>query len=98
MLDDIIGIVILTIVTSMKDPSISIISILIKIGLYVIFMAVIAVVLQFSRPVIDGLKDKRRISIYIMAIVLIISFVSEQYFGHRRHHRRLSGWPVPVYI
>lgn len=81
VLDDIIGIVILTIVTSMKDPSISIISILIKIGLYVIFMAVIAVVLQFSRPVIDGLKDKRRISIYIMAIVLIISFVSEQYFG-----------------
>ncbi len=37
VLDDIIGIIILTVVSSLKDPSISIISILIKIGLYIIF-------------------------------------------------------------
>lgn len=81
VMDDIIGIIILTLVTSMKDSSISIISILIKIGLYIIFMGVIAAVLQFSRPAIDGLRDKRRISIYVTALVLIIAFVSEQYFG-----------------
>lgn len=81
VLDDIIGIIILTIVTSLKDPSISIVTILIKIGLYLVFMTVIAIVLQATRSTIDGLKDKRRISIYIMAFVLIISFVSEQYFG-----------------
>ena len=80
-MDDIIGIIILTIVTSLKDPSISIVTILIKIGLYLVFMTVIAIVLQATRSTIDGLKDKRRISIYIMAFVLIISFVSEQYFG-----------------
>ena len=40
VLDDIIGIIILTVVTSLKDSSVSIISILIKIGLYVILMGV----------------------------------------------------------
>ena len=48
VLDDIIGIIILTIVSSLKDPSISIISILIKIGLYVIVMASFAVVLKIT--------------------------------------------------
>ena len=46
VLDDIIGIIILTVVSSLKDPSISIISILIKIGLYIILMGVLAVVIK----------------------------------------------------
>ncbi|MGN0659599.1 MAG: cation:proton antiporter [Emergencia sp.] len=81
VLDDIIGIIILTIVTSMKDPSVSIVSILIRIGLYIILMAVIGVVLFASRATVDEIKDKRRISIYVMALVLIVAFVSEHFFG-----------------
>lgn len=81
VLDDIIGIIILTIVSSMKDPSISIISILIKILLYAILVAVAAVVLHSFRSTVDNMKDKRRVSIYIMALLLIVSFVTEQYFG-----------------
>lgn len=81
VLDDIIGIIILTIVSSMKDPSISIISILIKILLYAILVAVVAVVLHSFRSTVDNMKDKRRVSIYIMALLLIVSFVTEQYFG-----------------
>ena len=81
VIDDIIGIIILTVVSSMKDPSVSILSIFIKIGLYVILMASIAVILKASKPTVDEIKDKRRISIYVMALCLIISFVSERYFG-----------------
>lgn len=81
VLDDIIGIIILTVVTSLKDPSISIISILIKIGLYIILMGVLAVVITASRPTVEEFKDRRRLSIYVMALVLIISFISERYFG-----------------
>lgn len=81
VLDDIIGIIILTIVSSMKDPSISIISILVKILLYAILVAVAAVVLHSFRSTVDNMKDKRRVSIYIMALLLIVSFVTEQYFG-----------------
>lgn len=81
VLDDIIGIIILTIVSSMKDPSISIVSILIKIGLYIIVMGVLAVILQASKPTLDEVQDTRRISIYVFAIVLIIAFITEEYFG-----------------
>lgn len=81
VLDDIIGIIILTIVSSLKDPSVSIISILIKIGLYVILTLVVAVILKASKPTVDEMKDTRRVSIYVMAIVLIVAFVTERYFG-----------------
>ena len=81
VLDDIIGIIILTVVSSLKDPSISIISILIKIGLYNILMGVLAVVITASKPTVEEFKDRRRLSIYVMALVLIISFMSERYFG-----------------
>ena len=81
VLDDIIGIIILTVVSSLKDPSISIISILIKIGLYIILMGVLAVVITASKPTVEEFKDRRRLSIYVMALVLIISFMSERYFG-----------------
>lgn len=81
VLDDIIGIVILTVVSSMKDPSVSIVSILIKIGLYAILMGVLAVVFRAARPTVDQIKDKRRITIYVMSLMLFISFISEHYFG-----------------
>lgn len=81
VLDDIIGIIILTIVSSLKDPSVSIISILIKIALYIVLMAVLAVILKAARPKVDDLKDKRRVCIYVMALMLLIAFITEQYFG-----------------
>lgn len=81
VLDDIIGIIILTIVTSMKDPSISIAVVCIKILLYAVAMAVLAFVLTRFRNKIDGLKEKRRISIYVIALVLAVSYASEEYFG-----------------
>ncbi|MGF6375725.1 Kef-type K+ transport system membrane component KefB [Clostridiales Family XIII bacterium PM5-7] len=81
VLDDIIGIIILTFVSSLKDTSISITEILIRIALYAIIMGVLAVILNASKPTIDELKDKRRVTIYVMALLLIISFLTERYFG-----------------
>lgn len=81
VLDDIIGIIILTVVSSMKDPSISIGVIVFKIFLYGILACVLAILMNALRPKIDALKDKRRISIYVFAIVLIVAFISEHFFG-----------------
>lgn len=81
VLDDIIGIIILTIVTSMKDSSVSIGMILLKIVIYCVLMCVLAIVLNKMRPRIDALKDQRRISIYVMAVLLVIAFISEHFFG-----------------
>ena len=81
VLDDIIGIIILTVVTSLKDSSVSIVSIPIKIGLYVILMGVLAVVFKAARPTVDDVKDRRRVAIYVMSLMLLIAFISEHYFG-----------------
>lgn len=81
VLDDIIGIIILTVVSSMKDSSVSIISIFIKIGLYILLMGVLAIIFKAARPTVDEIKDKRRFTIYVMALMLFIAFISEHYFG-----------------
>ena len=81
VLDDIIGIIILTIVTSMKDPSVSIAVVFIKIGLYAVAMAVLAFIMTRLRDKVDELKEKRRISIYVIALVLAVSYASEEFFG-----------------
>ncbi len=81
VLDDIIGIIILTVVSSLKDPSVSIVAILIKIGLYVVLMGMLAVVFRAARPTVDQIKDKRRFTIYVMSLMLFIAFISERYFG-----------------
>lgn len=81
VLDDIIGIIILTLVTSMKDPSISIATVFIKIGLYIVAMGILAFILTRIRNKVDKLKEKRRISIYAIALVLAVSYASEEFFG-----------------
>ena len=81
VIDDILGIIILTFVFSLKDPDISIASILIKIGVYAILVCMGYLLIQSKRPFLDRIRDKRRFSIYIMAMLLIVAFVTEQFFG-----------------
>ena len=81
VLDDIIGIVVLTIVSSLKDPSVSISAVLLKILAYLAAMAILAVVIYKCRDQIDRNIHKRRISTYALAACLLISFASEHFFG-----------------
>ena len=81
VIDDIMGIIILTFVFSMKDPSISISSILFKIVMYGLLICVIAVGVNSQKEALDHIKDRRRFAVYIMAFLLIITFVTERYFG-----------------
>ena len=81
VLDDIIGIVVLTIVSSFKDSDVSVSGVLIKILLYGICMAVLALILSKGKNIIDGNIKKQRASTYILAACLLISFASEHFFG-----------------
>ncbi|MEG2785681.1 MAG: cation:proton antiporter [Anaerovoracaceae bacterium] len=81
VIDDIIGIIILTIVTSLKDSSVSIAFIFFKVIGYCILMAIIAVGIKKMSSFIDLIKDKRRVSIYVFASCMIIAYVSEEFFG-----------------
>lgn len=81
VLDDIIGIIVLTVVSSMKNPSVSITEVLIKIVAYLALMCVLAWLIYRYRDKIDTNFHKRRISSYVLAACLLISFASEHFFG-----------------
>ena len=81
VIDDIIGIIVLTVVSSMKDSDVSIAWVLIKIVLYMIVMALIALVLHRYKKYIDASFRKKRITTYVVAACLLIAFASEYLFG-----------------
>lgn len=81
VIDDIMGIIILTLVTSMKDPSVEFSQVIIKILLYCVAMVILSRIIKISKKYLDELEDKRRICIYIFAFCLIIAFISEHFFG-----------------
>ena len=81
VIDDIIGIIVLTIVSSLKDSSVSIGTVLFKIVLYIVFMALLALLINKNRRFIDKNVKKQRISTYVLAACLLVSFASEHFFG-----------------
>ena len=78
VIDDIIGIIVLTIVTSLKDTSVSPITVVLKIVLYFVFIAVLIFVLTKLKEFED---EKRRTAIICVALCFILSYISEEYFG-----------------
>ncbi|CAK7037639.1 MAG: Na(+)/H(+)-K(+) antiporter GerN [Peptostreptococcus russellii] len=81
IIDDVIGIIILTVITSFRDTNISISSVLIKIALYFVCMAILGIVTVFGARFLDVKTDRRRITIYVFAAVLIVAYISEVYVG-----------------
>ena len=81
VLDDIIGIIVLTIVSSLKDSSVSISLVLIKIAFYILLIGIIGLLVLKFKSQIDQYYRKQSITTYAVAVCLIISFVSEVFFG-----------------
>lgn len=81
VLDDIIGIIVLTVISSMKDTSVSITEVLLKVLAYGVVMIVLALLISKFREQIDANYHKRRIATYALAACLLISFASEHFFG-----------------
>lgn len=81
VLDDIIGIIVLTVVTSLKDTSVSPVSVVAKIVLYFIVIAVITFVLMKIRRAVELQDEKRRVVILCIAFCFILAYVSEEVFG-----------------
>ena len=81
VIDDIIGIIVLTIVTSLKDTSVSPITVVLKIVLYFVFIAVLIFVLTKLKVLVEEQDEKRRTAIICVALCFILSYISEEYFG-----------------
>lgn len=81
IVDDVLGIIVLTIVTSFKDASVSLSSVLIKMSLYFVCMFVFGLITTVGAKWLDFKEDRRRITIYVLALVFIIAYISEIYVG-----------------
>ena len=81
VIDDIMGIIVLTIVTSLKDTSVSLGSVLLKIVVYFILIFVLTVLLMKCRRFVEMQDEKRRVVILSVAFCLILAYVSEEFFG-----------------
>ncbi len=81
IIDDIVGIVVLTLATSMADKSVNIGVSVIKIVLFFVFVALLAIGVIFGKKIIQKAARKKRTAIYVLAFCLLLSFIAEAFFG-----------------
>lgn len=82
VIDDIIGIVIFTIISSFGDEAVGLVGILIRIFLFLIFSIVIAFVFHFVfKQLSNRYGRKRRIPIYGLVFCILLSYIAEKFFG-----------------
>ncbi|GMQ59175.1 cation:proton antiporter [Vallitalea sediminicola] len=82
VIDDVLGIIILTVISSFADPSVSIVSILVRILLFFVFAAVCAFVFYYLfNKMSNKYGKKRRLPIYSLAFCLILAYIAEEFFG-----------------
>lgn len=83
IIDDILGIIILTIVTSMADPSVKLTTVLLKIVLFFVFVVAVGGVYYFAfkKWTEKSEENKRRFVVISIAFCLFMAFASEHFFG-----------------
>lgn len=83
LIDDILGIVALTIITGMADTSVNLGVVLLKVVAFFVFAAIVGVIARKFIKNWFGKSDdvRRRFSIISFAFCLIFAFVAEHFFG-----------------
>lgn len=82
IIDDILGIIILTIVSSMANPSVNLTVVLLKIvGFFVVAMVVGFAFHYFFNKLCSSIGEKRRLPIIALSFCLIMAFGAEHFFG-----------------
>ena len=83
IIDDILGIIALTIVTSMADSSVSLGLVILKIMGFFVFAGVVGIVFYklYRRWVDEAKKELHRHTIIAFVFCLLMSFTAEEVFG-----------------
>jgi len=82
VIDDILGIIILTIITSLASSTVNIAFVLLKIFAFFIITIVIGLIFYYAFNHLSKLHGpKRRLSIYGLVFCLLLSYMAERYFG-----------------
>lgn len=84
VIDDILGIVALTIVSSFTDPDVQIFSVLLKIVLFFVFIAIVGFIVYKYFQHLNAVFSEhmhRRVAIYGLAFCFVLAYCSETFFG-----------------
>ena len=81
IIDDILGMVVLAVVSSMKDTSVKPTTVLIKIVLYFVLILILFMVTSRLEFAIEKNDHRRRVAIFAIAFCFILAYVSEIGFG-----------------
>lgn len=83
IIDDILGILALTVITSIADPDVSLRIVIFKIIGFFVFALISGLVIEvlFSKWTHKYNVDKRRFVIFAFVICLLMAFTAEEYFG-----------------
>ena len=81
VIDDIIGIIVLTIVISMKDNSVSLGTVFLQITMFAVAMLLLGFGLSRLKGKIDMQANKQRATTYTLASCFLIAYLTETVFG-----------------
>ncbi len=83
LIDDILGIIALTVITSFTDPSVSVVVVVAKIFLFFVFAGVAGFAFYkfYTFYISRDNRDKRRYVILAFSFCLLLSFAAERFFG-----------------
>ncbi|WMJ80135.1 cation:proton antiporter [Clostridium sp. MB40-C1] len=82
IIDDILGIILLTLITSTTDSSVNISIVLLKIAAFFLVATLIGLLFRKLFSLIsDRIGLKRRIALFAFSFCLIMAFIAEEYFG-----------------
>jgi len=81
IIDDILGIIILSVITSLTDTSVNVGVVLIKIGLYFVLILALGAAVRYFKNNIENIGIKRRVPIFAIAFCFLLAYVSEHFFG-----------------
>ncbi len=82
IIDDIMGIIVLTLVSGMTDPNVNPMSVIARIAAFFVLLVVVGLVMyRLFRAITREWSNHRRVAIYALSFCLIMAFVAEHYFG-----------------
>lgn len=81
VIDDVLGIIVLTIVTSLQDTSVKVSTVLLKIALYFVFIGAVFLVCNKGKKYIERFDKRRSVAIMAVVFCLVLSYISEAVFG-----------------
>ncbi|MBR6400694.1 MAG: cation:proton antiporter [Firmicutes bacterium] len=82
IIDDIFGIIVLTVIVGMTDPGVSILSVLLHIVEFFVCVALVSGFILFvKKHFIHTVKTSHRISIYALTVMFMMSYAAERFFG-----------------